>query len=528
MNKSLSIILILLLFLIINLPFVYKDGFWDGDSNRIYAGLVNGFLKKTQLHGPYLQGKNYQFGYFFLIFKLYPLLSLPLEQLQLFMNYLNFAFATVMILFFWLSTVELFDVKTANLVVLVFMTTQAFLDLALYAHPCVAALSMLTVSFYLYIKYLKNKTNARWIFYLASLFFIIVSFTFRASMIFALPILLGTQFVLQNSFEKKYLIRALSFAILSVAFFVILGKFALDTSITSMSSEFQRSHLFYPGKKVNNIPVLAVNLKQYFVSIFNPKNFHYKLFAIMTGFGPAYFIVTFWGLIYLLAKKRYRVLLFCVSWILIPLCFWWQYVGMSPRYYLLIYVGFSFLLAYFIVLRFKRSFGVVFFLIFINFVISAASYKPLNSLRPGKYVTPKGERTLRYVPMGDFVSERKAKKHHIARLKKQFKQITVIPADSVLVVGAGMPYIFASFMLWDNNYEWHRIKYENITIYRIITMNRTFDLLHGNSSWPKNSLNILTAKGYFQHHTIAIMPQYRTRGAPINILPQYKYVILDL
>lgn len=528
MNKSLSIILILLLFLLLNLPFVYRDGFWDGDSNRIYAGLVNGFVKQTQLHGPYLHGKHYHFGYFFLIFKLYPLLSLPLKQLPLFMNYLNFTFATVLILFLWLSAVELFNEKIANLVTLIFVMTPTILDLALYAHPYVAGLSMFMVSFYLYVKYLKSRTDIRWIFYIVSFIFVVMSFTLRGTLILALPVLLGTQCVLQKSFEKKYFVCALGFAIASVTVFLILDKLALNTTITTISTELQRTPLFHSKGKVNTTPLRALHLKQYFHSVFRIAVIPHKLFAVISGFGFAHIIVLIWGLSYFFAQKKYRLILFCMSWILIPLGFWWQYRELAPRYYLLIYLGLSFFLANFIVLRFKKSLAVVVFLFLLNFIISVAIYKPVNSLFPGRYVTPKGERILRRSPVGDFVSGRKAKKHQISRLKEQFKQIIAIPADSVLVVGDGLAYIVASIMLWDRNYKWRIVKYGNIRIQRITTSKRTFDLLRPKVRRGENSLNRLTAQGYFRDHTIAIMPQYRLRGAPIEFLPQYKYLILDL
>ena len=90
LREYIVILIIIIFFGSFNFQYIFKNGFGESDSYRIHAGLIHGMLTNKELSSEHLFGIKYHFGYYFLVFKIYPLLKLPLQKLSFFLNFSNF------------------------------------------------------------------------------------------------------------------------------------------------------------------------------------------------------------------------------------------------------------------------------------------------------------------------------------------------------------------------------------------------------------------------------------------------------
>jgi hypothetical protein len=299
--------LLLLLASAVYLSMVYKDTFGESDSYRMLVGIIDSITYDKPLGARKLYGSNISFGYYALLDIFRPIFKSNLALIVPFMNYINAAFAILMVIPFFFVVKRYWGTVIAVFANILLILLPVWRVTGQYAHPMSGSVLLMFIGLALigyrsFLSSLRSGWNK-----LIGLDVLIVAvfalcLMFRLDGILMFP-LIPACLLLENYPWKKIVFPAILYSFFPVIIFKVI-----------------QSQLAYIKTEANGgifEQLLSWNNPARYVDYF----LHGTLLFIYS-LNPLLCLVFFISCIYLISKRRYSDLLFILPTVLLNYIFW--------------------------------------------------------------------------------------------------------------------------------------------------------------------------------------------------------------
>ena len=138
---------IILIFSFAAYSFQYRDALGESDLYRVLLGLLDGETSSSGLADHLHYGREFSFGYIAIVYAIFDdaVLRDPMRMIAV-MNAIGYWAAITGLIFFWLSTRQVYGPQTAVVSLIVFAFSPVFLELATSGHQILIAFALLMMA----------------------------------------------------------------------------------------------------------------------------------------------------------------------------------------------------------------------------------------------------------------------------------------------------------------------------------------------------------------------------------------------
>ncbi|MBI5788041.1 MAG: hypothetical protein HZA78_04200 [Candidatus Schekmanbacteria bacterium] len=308
---------------LLHFPFIYRYGASEGDSYVLVNGIIDAVNRGDFMRNQLLVFDFYSFGYYWLIFKLQPLLALTSAQIFPLVNHLAFLCSVLVTIPMYLFLKEMLSARIAFYTLIAYHLAPSVFDVSGYGHPASAACLVMWVAIYLFyrsLKHLEQKKTLAYLDLISASVFCVLAMALRTDVFFLLwPFLLGTLYY-KNFWQRRHLFH---FAIFSVACFVLFSLLQY-AAIGVTWNDFSPIHFF---TELNKFHVTGNWLQR----VARP------LITLALAVGPLMALMALISCFYLYRRQR-RVFIFLAAWV-IPIVLFWLPYPTPARHSLYVFPG---------------------------------------------------------------------------------------------------------------------------------------------------------------------------------------------
>ena len=441
-NKTYYLPLLILISIATHFPFVL-NGFGEIDATKIAVSVID-----MLNHGPDAAFSNFYFSGVIPLYILYlkssmKLLNYNYTYLPLVMNYTNAIIGTLIIIPAFYLIRQLFRNSTvAFCSVLAFIFAPSFYQATIMGFPHLIAFFFLLVSLCFYLSGLDNSRKSR-VYYLMllSCMSLAVAFLFKADLVLAAGIYIGLLFM-RKEIDKEKITSAFLIIFIAGVFFLLFRHLILGSgSGTTMSKE-------------------GIS-KWYEYSLIIPSNFTYLIRQtkpIAYGTGIVTFFLGILSFLFYLLKRRVDVLMFIVSWAVVPVLFWLVMIGNNARHNMITTLPILVIIVIFLYEKAPRFIiALTALLVLGNFLVTSPSFSILT-------------------PSGSLLKSNTMLKERVNKFQASAKQIVDVDEDKIVVLGYfHNPHVIFELISSSDSYEAVKIGRED---YKIQIGNREYIFIY--------------------------------------------------
>ena len=233
-----AVILLLIIDALFVWPYAYRQGYGHGDVQSMEFALFFGLKNHNPLpHFAY--GRDFSFGWYYLIFWLSKLLKFPLEPDTFpWVANLLASFASTVTLICLLGVLDkLFSLNIALPAVILWRFIPEIWELSTYAHPWTIAMPFFTAGAWIYVAQSGKDINQMFKFYLACIsaaVMMTISLCIRADLVFFMPLLVASVYFRR----RKDVLPLMVIMVSSCILFFLLRYLVVGATRTSVIDFF--------------------------------------------------------------------------------------------------------------------------------------------------------------------------------------------------------------------------------------------------------------------------------------------------